>query len=181
MVGISRLFVKSITLRRMVRLAALGDARAIARVHVIAWQHAYQGILDRDFLGGLDLETRTAWWQSLLERDDGSAFVAEVDEAVVGFSLIGGADDQGWGEVAAIYVDPAHWGAGLGWALLASAEQRLADLGHHRASLWVLEANTRARHFYERQGWSLGRPIRLETIGGTEVTEVRYEKSLTPT
>ena len=164
----------------MVRPAAPGDAPAIARVHVIAWQHAYQGILDRDFLGGLDLETRTAWWESLLDRDDGSALVAEVAHAVVGFSLVGEADDQRWGEVAAIYVDPEHWGAGLGWALLGAAEQRLADLGHDRALLWVLEANTRARQFYERQGWSRGRPIRLETIGGTEVTEVRYEKSLTP-
>ncbi len=164
----------------MVRFATPGDAEAIASVHVTSWQHAYQGILDRDFLGGLDLATRVSWWNALLDRDDGSALVAEVDDAVVGFSLVGTADDEGWGEVMAIYVDPDQWGAGLGWALLAAAEERLAELGHNRALLWVLEANSRARAFYERQGWSRGRPIRLETIGGTQVTEVRYEKSLEP-
>ena len=41
-----------------------------------------------------------------------------------------------------------------------------------------LEGNTAARAFYERQGWVKGKPIRLETIGGTEITEVRYERGL---
>ena len=135
-------------------------------MHVTAWQAAYQGILDRDFLGGLDLETRTTWWETLLGRDDGSALVADQDGSVAGFSLVGPADEAGWGEVAAIYVDPAHWGIGLGWGLLQASEARLAELGFDRALLWVLEANDQARVFYERQGWSLGRPIRWRRSEG---------------
>ena len=75
---------------------------------------------------------------------------------------------------------PERWGMGLGRALLATSEALLADMGFIRAMLWVLEGNDRARAFYQRQGWSQGAPFRLETIGGTEVTEVRYEKSLAP-
>lgn len=164
----------------MVRPAAAGDAAAIARVHVTAWQTAYQGILDRDFLGGLDLATRTAWWETLLGRGEGTALVADFEGSVVGFSLVGAADEAGWGEVLAIYVDPQRWGRGHGHALLAASEGLLAEMGYANAMLWVLEGNGRAKGFYERQGWSQGAPFRLETIGGTEVSEVRYEKSLTP-
>ncbi len=162
----------------MVRPAVPGDAGGIARVHVTAWQEAYRGILDRDFLGGLDLATRAAWWETLLERDEGRAMVAEFEGSVAGFSLIGAADEAGWGEVQAIYVDPQRWGRGHGHALLAASEGLLAEIGFTQAMLWVLEANERARAFYQRQGWSRGAPFRLEVIGGTEVTEVRYEKYL---
>ena len=66
-------------------------------------------------------------------------------------------------------------------APLGVGERDLAGAGFEEALLWVLEGNTRARDFYERQGWSKGKPIRLEEIGGRPVTEVRYEKSLRPT
>ena len=155
------------------------DAAAIARVHVVTWQKAYAGILDRDFLGGLDLETRTMWWETLLGGGEGRALVSELDGKVTGFSLVGASDDEGWGEIMAIYVDPEHWGSGHGHALMAASEDLLVSLGFDRAGLWVLEANERARAFYERQGWRIAAPFRLETIGGTEVTEVRYEKLLT--
>ncbi len=75
---------------------------------------------------------------------------------------------------------PDHWGQGMGRALLNAGEARLAADGFERALLWVLEGNEAARAFYERQGWVKGKPIRLETIGGTEITEVRYEKALEP-
>jgi GNAT superfamily N-acetyltransferase len=85
------------------------------------------------------------------------------------------------GEVYAIYVDPHRWGEGIGRDLLAAGEQALIDDGHWQALLWVLDGNTRARAFYERQGWAQGKPIRIENIGGTDVNEVRYEKPLGPT
>jgi hypothetical protein len=64
--------------------------------------------------------------------------------------------------------------------LLDAAEASMLEAGHERALLWVLNGNTRARSFYERRGWALGKPMRIENIGGTDVTEVRYEKLLTP-
>jgi len=63
---------------------------------------------------------------------------------------------------------------------LEAGEAHLASDGFERCLLWVLEGNSRARAFYERQGWVKGNPIRLETIGGTEITEARYEKALEP-
>jgi CTP:molybdopterin cytidylyltransferase MocA len=63
--------------------------------------------------------------------------------------------------------------------LLDAGAATLRDEGFDRGLLWVLEANTRARRFYERQGWRVGKPIRVEDIGGNQVTEVRYEIDLT--
>ncbi|HLF60202.1 MAG TPA: GNAT family N-acetyltransferase [Acidimicrobiia bacterium] len=163
----------------MVRVALPADAGGIARVHIASWQVAYQGIFSRDFLGSLDIEVRTGWWEALLLRGERVAFVADAEVGVAGFCLVGPSDDAGWGEILAIYVDPAHWRQGMGAALLTAGEIKLAGDGFERALLWVVERNERARAFYERQGWVKGRPIRLETIGGTEVTEVRYERDLT--
>ncbi len=162
----------------MVRVAVPEDAGGIARVHIATWQATYQGVFSSDFLGSLDLDLRTGWWEALLLRGDRVTVVADGDEGVAGFSLIGASDDPGWGEVFAIYVDPGQWGLGIGWELLAASEIHLAEEGWEHALLWVLESNERARSFYERQGWVRGKPIRLETIGGTEITEVRYEKAL---
>jgi ribosomal protein S18 acetylase RimI-like enzyme len=162
----------------MVRIAAIADAGGIARVHIASWQVAYEGVFSHDFLGSLDLEVRTGWWEALLLREKRVTFVADSGESIVGFSLIGPSDDAGWGEVFAIYVDPAHWAKGIGRELLTASGLQLASDGFERALLWVLEGNERARAFYERQGWVKGNPIRLETIGGTEITEVRYERDL---
>jgi ribosomal protein S18 acetylase RimI-like enzyme len=106
--------------------------------------------------------------------------VADEAGSIVGFCAVGPSIDDDWGEVFAIYVGPRHWRHGVGTELLTAAEQALVDAGYSRVLLWVLKGNTRARAFYERQGWALGKPIRIEAIGGTDVTEVRYEKALTP-
>lgn len=161
----------------MIRQAVLGDEDDLADVHVTTWQVAYAEIFPDGFLASLDRERRVIWWRQYLERGDWAA-VAVVDR-VVGFCVADASrDDDTWGEVFSIYVHPDHWDGGHGARLLRAGEQRLRDLGFSHAMLWVLEENFRARSFYERQGWTLGRPFRLEQIGGTQVAEVRYETDL---
>ena len=147
-------------------------------MHVTSWQAAYRGLIDQGFLDTLDVEGRARWWERALGRDANLVHVVEVDETIEGFCLAGASSEEGWGEIYAIYVTPMHWGRGLGRSLLMAAESDLAGAGHIRALLWVLHGNVRARAFYERQGWALGKRIRVENIGGADVTEVRYEKSL---
>jgi hypothetical protein len=45
-------------------------------------------------------------------------------------------------------------------------------------TLWVLEKNAQARHFYEARGFRLDASRREEKIGGSLLTEVRYEKRI---
>lgn len=161
----------------MIRYATVDDAAALADVHVATWQTAYAGIFPADYLAGLDRESRARWWHRFIER--GAQVHVAVDGKVVGFCHADSSDEKGWGEIYAIYVHPDHWEEGHGFQLLAAGESRLRNSGHDRALLWVLEGNERGRRFYERNGWAPGKPIRVEEIGGVQVTELRYEKDLT--
>lgn len=160
-----------------VRRALPGDAGTLGRINVETWQIAYADVFPGEFLSGLDIERRTKWFESAIGEERELWVVPELGEPT-GFSLFGESRNSDWAELYAIYVHPDSWGEGYGHRLLSHAELRLADLGFDRVLLWVLEGNDRARRFYERQGWSLGRPVKLEEIGGTKVTEVRYEKEL---
>ena len=66
----------------------------------------------------------------------------------------------------------------MGSHLMAAGVTRLLGLGFDEALLWVLEDNQSARRFYESKGWVLSKRFQVLEIGGTPVTEVRYETSL---
>lgn len=161
----------------MVRWATVDDATDLADVHVASWQRAYAGIFPESYLSDLDRRARAGWWRRHI--DGGADVLVSGSDLAVGFCSFGSSDDESWGEIFAIYVHPEHWDEGHGHALLVAGEAALVERGHERALLWVLEGNDRGRRFYERQGWALGKPIRVEAIGGVQVTELRYEKSLT--
>ena len=83
------------------------------------------------------------------------------------------------GEVYALYVAPDWWSSGTGRSLMSRAVAALSDAGYERAVLWVLEANARARRFYERAGFtSDGATNVLDRLGG--VTELRYRRAVNP-
>jgi GNAT superfamily N-acetyltransferase len=160
----------------MTRWAVVNDAPGLADVHVTSWQHAYRGVLPDEFLDSLSRERRERWWRRFIA--DGAQVHVVGDDRVVGFCHAGMSDEAGWGEVFAIYVHPRHWGLGLGRELLTAGQKTITEIGFSLALLWVLKDNRRGRSFYERQGWELGKPFRVEEIGGTQVTEVRYELDL---
>ncbi len=161
----------------MIRPARVSDAAELASLHIATWQHTYRGIFPEDFLAGLDVEMRTSWFTRRI-KSGSILLVAEEDGDLAGFAFLGESVDESWGEVFAIYVHPEAWGNGYGFELLSAAESEFSAAGFERAMLWVLETNTRARSFYERQSWTLGKPLRIEEIGGVQVTEVRYERVL---
>ena len=72
-----------------------------------------------------------------------------------GYRLV---DDVGFVAVTppwleALYVRPQAWGSGVADELHAWAIEELRAACVATARLWVLEANARARRFYERRGW----------------------------
>jgi GNAT superfamily N-acetyltransferase len=166
----------------MVRDARREDAAAIARVHTRSWQVAYEHAFPAEALAGISVERRADQWAERLATSPPRAalLVAEAEGEVRGFASVGTARerDPELGELYAIYVDPDHWGAGLGRALIAEAEERLRAAGFTEAILWVLEDNPRTRRFYEAAGWTNDGGSKRDTYLGTEVSEVRYRKRL---
>jgi len=161
----------------MIRPARVSDAEELSSLHIATWQHTYREILPDAFLAGLDIERRVSWFTHQIESGS-EILVAEDEGDLTGFAFLGESADDGWGEVFAIYVHPGKWGKGHGFELLGEAERKLSAAGFDKALLWVLKSNARARSFYERQEWTLGKPLRIEEIGGVQVTEVRYERVL---
>lgn len=160
----------------MIRQATAADAEAVALVHLETWRVAYAHTFPREALEDMSAE-RVAARIEMHRR--APPLVAEQDGEIVGFVSVGpGMDHQTDGELYAIYVHPGHWGEGHGYELIAAGEERLRELGHGHAVLWVLEDNPRARRFYERAGWRLDGSRRPTEILGVEVSEVRYEKRL---
>lgn len=171
----------------LIRLAHEADAAAISAVHVATWQAAYRGLLPDAYLDTLDPDRWRAGWEGVLAASDrpraGTLVAGHRPEVVVGFVDVQptrdrDADPASVGEITSIYVRPDAWGAGIGRQLLSAAEETLRAHGFEYASLWVLQGNVRARHFYERAGWSMDGATKDDVIASSRVTEVRYRRHL---
>ena len=141
----------------MLRLARLADAAAIARVHVASWHTAYAALIPAERLQRFTLERRTLAWRSNLAGTNAHTVVFDRQGGgIAGFASSGASRSvPGWGEIWALYVDPAAWGAGIGSALFADAMGHLAASGWSRVLIWVLEGNDRAVEFYRGNGFVL--------------------------
>jgi ribosomal protein S18 acetylase RimI-like enzyme len=162
-----------------IRDARSSDAWAIAEVHVAGWRWGYRGMVDPAFLAGLSTDQRADFWSRTLGNPEAEedVFVAETNGTVVGFASIGrsGDDDASpeTGELLTLYLLEEVAGLGIGSRLLRRAHERLRERGFARATLWVLDANERARRLYERHGWRPEGRVKVEQPGVT-LREVRY-------
>jgi GNAT superfamily N-acetyltransferase len=88
-------------------------------------------------------------WREALADPEVDAYVYELEGEAVGIVTV----DAEF--LRQLYVLPAHWGTGIGSALLERGLERMRERGATRAKLWTLEGNERGRRFYERRGWTL--------------------------
>src|SRR5262249_6861005 len=163
-----------------VRQATVDDAATIARLQVRGWQWGYREILPKDFLASLSAEAREPKWRAQLEPNSPACtWMAIEDDLPLGLVTYGPARDSdlspsiGAGEIYAIYIEEAVAGTGVGRALMAHATKALRSRGHKLAVLWVLEANSRARRFYEIGGWERDGGVRVERAPEGERREIR--------
>jgi GNAT superfamily N-acetyltransferase len=59
----------------------------------------------------------------------------------------------GRAHLSALFVAQDHWGSGLATGLLAWSVDGMRDSGFASAQLWTPSGHSRARSFYEREGW----------------------------
>jgi ribosomal protein S18 acetylase RimI-like enzyme len=159
--------------------ATTEDCRAIAEVHVLAWQHAYRHILPAAYLASLSVEQREATWRASIETDSPQLLVAKSDSKVAGFVAFGPSRDEGaqrhCAEIWAIYLAPQFWSQGVGRMLWRTALERILAQGFKTVSLWVIVGNERASKFYLAAGFKPElTSLREFMIGGVQLQEVRY-------
>ena len=116
--------------------------------------------------------------------DEKRSFMLAVrDDAVLGFCHFSAAPNNAdrperatpggemVGRLHSLYIDPDALGQGIGHALMSHALSTFAVWGCERAHLWVLEGNSRAISFYERQGWQLTGDTKVDCFFGVCLVE----------
>lgn len=125
----------------LIRHAVPDDARAVAEIHVDAWQAAYSAILPEAFLASLTVASRQAFWTQFLADKPGDLLVAMAGDRMLGWVNTGPCRDRdaamGDAEIWAFYVSPAVWSTGVGRQLWMSARSRLLKQGHLHCRLGV--------------------------------------------
>jgi putative acetyltransferase len=95
-----------------------------------------------------DEEVRARW-----REFTGSVLLAEREGRPIGLAAF----EACW--LGGLYVVPDEWGSGVAGDLHDAALAEMPDCPELR--LWTLEANHRARRFYERRGWRLNGTTRI--------------------
>ena len=165
-----------------VRLAAVNDASAMATVFIEAWRGGYRGIVADEVIDGWDADTTTAWLATLVADKSAQTLVAETSPGhVVGFIRFGtDPDDSLNGHIFALYVAPSAGGRGVGRLLLEKALTVLDPLSSRSVTLWVFEANERARRVYTNAGFSPDGGRRVEEEFGAQEVRLRRLPTATP-
>src|SRR4051794_19253311 len=112
----------------VVRKPTAGDAPRLAAINIDAWRAAYEGIVPAEYLAGLDQAAYEARWvERIGSAGDRVSLVADLDGRPAAYAVGGpyrtqqdaepGEDTTGWGELIAIYADPASQGRGAGTAV----------------------------------------------------------------
>lgn len=160
------------------RPADPSHADAIALLHTRSWRENYRGSFSDEFLDGELPEERVRVWRARLDRPPENQFVRLAFDAadLVGFVCAYGAHDARWGSlVDNLHVADAAKRHGIGASLMRQAgawlESLYPDLGVY---LFVLEANSSARQFYERLGAQNAGASTMKTHGGAVVRSCRY-------
>ncbi len=138
-----------------IRPATLSDIPALFTIRTCVTENA----LDLEQLAELGITPET-----IAEAINHSpcAWIAEVDGAPVGFSMVDGEDAC----VFAAFVLPGFEGRGIGRALMAQAE---ASLFADHAVIWLETAQaSRASGFYRTLGWQVTQTL--------DDGDVRFEK-----
>lgn len=165
----------------LVRPASLDDAQAVAEINVVGWQTAYDGLMPREFLLGLDgREKARRFERAFKQANPNTSLVAEQGKRVVGFCTYGPSRDAdalpgSAGELIAIYVHPRHLRRGIGETLLTRVIEDMQARAWSDLTLWVLRENYPARAFYEKTGFEYDHIEKRDSaLTGTPLHEVRY-------
>ncbi len=179
----------------VIRSASAADAAQIAAVMRDSWFAAYDGIIASAIIDRATAPDGGARIRQSFRIRPWQRMIAAVEDGIVGYASFGperdvlgmpwphpltpeGSDGQ-VAELYALYVHPAWWSTGTGRALMERVLAKVRAAGYACITLWVLEANARARRFYQRAGFAPdGARHVLDDLGG--VTEIRYRQPLFP-
>lgn len=165
------------------RRAEPADAAALSLVASATFLEAFAGVLrGADIVAHCVANNAPAAFERWANGD--IVVIAEHDDgdAPIGYTVLTTPDlpvdpQPGDIELKRIYALTATYGSGLGPALMARALTDAAISGKRRILLGVYGGNTRARRFYEREGFALVGERRFR-VGDTWHDDVVYGRAV---
>ena len=145
----------------------------ISNIYEQSWKYAYHNIIPQSFFDSIP----TGRWAGGISREGMQNLVLLENDRIIGTASIcksRWAQYPDYGEIVSIYFLPEYIGQGYGKYLIKKCVAELNQLGFDSVLLWVLEENTRARHFYEKHGFICTEEYRDDNIGGKALREVLY-------
>lgn len=147
-----------------VRNANLEDMKQLGHIMSVSFRSAFAGFISRETLDACAQETGCAALLEGIFREGKMHFLVGNDCGM----LVWQETAEG-AQIEAIHSLPESWGTGLGKAML---EEALAQIGDRPVFLWAFQENSRARRFYEKNGFFWDGSQRVSEFDGA--VEVRY-------
>jgi GNAT superfamily N-acetyltransferase len=133
----------------MIRPASVDDIDAIAAYHHRCWMIAFSSLLEPGTVDRMDPRGKVDRWRDWLAPDSGFVtMVVDLSGTPIGHTTVRG------NELVHLFVDPDHWGRGLGRQLLEVGEGLLRSAGHREIELNTMVGNERAIALYRSAGWT---------------------------
>lgn len=148
-----------------IRSARADDAEPMAAYHHRCSIEAFSPIVDGARFDQLDPRRRVETFRGWIEAPESTVHVAEFDGAVIAHLVVR------HDEIVHLFVDPDHWGLGLGRRLLALGEDLLREAGHRRMELHTMVDNRPAIALYESAGWVVTEDVLHQETDGVEYDE----------
>lgn len=109
------------------------------------WDISFEGLVAEilaKFVAGFDPEREDAW-------------IAELQEEIVGSVFLCQSDDPAIAKLRLLYVEPEARGLGIGVKLVSACIERARQLGYRQIMLWTNDILTSARRIYQAAGFRL--------------------------
>lgn len=156
----------------------LGDEATLAYIQTESWKSAFQDILPADILEQCtQIEKATAMYRRLLEQNIGNGYLLKVHDTphcIAWWDVTRETDMPGYAELICIHSMQDKWRNGYGSKMMDVVLHDIKTAGFSKVMLWVFEANTRARRFYEAHGFTTQRKVKPNI----EPIEICYERNL---
>ncbi|MCR5817262.1 MAG: GNAT family N-acetyltransferase [Ruminococcus sp.] len=149
------------------------DPYEISNIYESSWKYAYKGIIPQEYLDSIP----KGRWAASINKKGMQSLVIDDNGKLIGTA---GICRSRWerfhdcGEIVSIYLLPEYIGKGIGSKLLKRCIDELKLQGFNKILLWVLEENTRARGFYEKNGFLCTDEYISDNIGGKSLSEIMY-------
>ena len=144
-----------ISIRRVIP----GDEQVLAYIQTESWKAAFAGILSpEELVRCTNQEKAEQMYHSVLRLEGCNMAIELVNDqphciAAWGTNRCDLGDAVG--ELICIHSLQNNWAKGYGSAMMEYVLARLQQANYESVILWVFEANTRARKFYEKHGFEL--------------------------